>query len=172
MKILITYYTRTGNTKKVAESIHKALTDHNIDIVSIDKLDISTINSYELIFLGSGVYASRVDKSLYRILKNTEYLNSKFALFCTHASLELYQKPFVKVEKLIESKGGKIINEFDCIGDNIGIPKEKQLEMLNALPPEQRKKAEEDMKKIKDRPNAEDLNKAIEFAKETLNKMY
>ncbi|MGQ4876497.1 MAG: flavodoxin family protein [Promethearchaeia archaeon] len=171
MRILVTYYTRTGNTKKVAESIHEALTDHDVDIVPIDKIDISAINLYELIFLGSGVYASRVDKSLLRALKNAEHLNTKFALFCTHASLELYQKPFAKVEKLIESKGGKIINEFDCIGDNIGIPKEKQLEMLNALPQDQRKKAEEDMKKIKNRPNAEDLKKAMDFAKETLNKM-
>jgi len=171
MKILVSYFSKTGNTKKIAESIYEALKSHDIDIIPIDKLDISTINSYGLIFLGSVVYASRADKSLLRILKNAEHLNSKFALFCTHASLKLYQKPFAKVEKLIESKGGKIINEFDCIGDNIGIPKEKQLEMLNALPPDQRKKAEEDMKKIKDRPNMEDLEKAMEFAKLTLNKL-
>ncbi|MHA1706647.1 MAG: flavodoxin family protein [Promethearchaeota archaeon] len=168
---MVSYFSKTGNTKKITESIYEALKSHDIDIIPIDKLDISTINSYELIFLGSVVYASRVDKSLLRVLKNSQYLNSKFALFCTHTSLELYQKPFAKVKKLIESKGGEIINKFDCIGDNLGIPREKQLEMLNSLPLDQREKAEEDMEKIRGRPDVKDLEEAIKFAQLTLNKI-
>ena len=43
--------------------------------------------------------------------------------------------------------------------------------MLNSLPLDQREKAEEDMEKIRGRPDVKDLEEAIKFAQSTLNKI-
>jgi menaquinone-dependent protoporphyrinogen IX oxidase len=61
MNILNIYFSSTGNTAKVAKAIEKVLkeTDHQVDTLEVTKdtnIDI-LILSYDLIFLGSGVYA-------------------------------------------------------------------------------------------------------------------
>ena len=58
MKILNSYYTATGNTKKIAFTIEKAATelDHEVDTIKIPiKEDIDFLE-YDLIIMGSGVY--------------------------------------------------------------------------------------------------------------------
>ena len=67
------------------------------------------------------------------------------------------------INKLIEKKNCTVLGTFDCVGENLGIPEETQMAMLNRLPEDQRKKAEDDMKKIKGRPNAKDLENAKKF---------
>jgi flavodoxin len=165
MKILITYYSQTGNTKKVAEAIYEALYEQDLIIKPIEDLEPTSLNSFDLVIIGSGVYASRVHSSLINFLKQINDLPNKFAYFCTHASLELYQTPFKKLTRLIEKKGSEIVGKFDCVGENLGIPEEKQENMLKQLPSQEREKALKDRKKTKGRPNAQDLNRAKNFAK-------
>jgi len=50
------------------------------------------------------------------------------------------------------------------VGENLGIPLDTQLSMLERLPEEQREKAKKDMEKIKGRPNEMDLENAKNFA--------
>ncbi len=171
LKILITYFSQTGNTEKVAMSMKETLTGEEVDLISVKDIDPSNLSTYDLIFLGSGVYASRVHNSVVNLIKNTPELPSKFAFFCTHASLEFYQKPFDKINKVLEKKNCTVLGTFDCVGENLGIPEETQIAMLNRLPDDQRKKAEEDRKEIKGHPNAEDLENAKSFAKAILNKL-
>ena len=163
MKILITYFSQTGNTEKIATSMKEALTDEEVDLLPVKDVDPSNLITYDLIFLGSGVYASRVHNSIVNLIKNAPELPSRFIFFCTHASLEFYQKPFDKINKLIEKKNCTVLGTFDCVGENLGIPEETQMAMLNRLPEDQRKKAEDNMKKIKGRPNAKDLDNAKKF---------
>lgn len=163
MNILITYYSKTGNTEKVAYSIEEGLSGENVVIKPVAEVDPLNIHSYDLVILGSGIYASRIDKSILQLIKKAPKLPQSFAYFCTHASLDFYQTPFDKVTKILNEKNCSLIGEFDCIGENIGIPMEKRLEMINQLPEDQRQKARENMQKIKGRPNAEDLKKAKEF---------
>jgi len=63
LKILITFCSNTGNTEKVANSMKDGLTDYDVDIIPAKDVDPKTLNSYDIVFLGSGVYASRIDKS-------------------------------------------------------------------------------------------------------------
>jgi len=163
LKILITYFSNTGNTEKVANSIKEGLFGEEINLLQIKDVDPSNLISYDLVILGSGIYASRVDKSVLNLVKNAAEFPLKFAYFCTHASLEFYQKPFYRVSKILAANGCKIVGEFDCVGDNLGIPLEKRLEMINQLPKEQRERAKEDMQKIKGRPNQQDLENARKF---------
>jgi len=160
LKILITYYSNTGNTEKVANSLKAGLMGEVVDLTPIKDVDPSSLKNYDLVFLGSGIYAIRVNKSLSELLSATEELPPNFAFFCTHASLNMYQDGFKIVKRKLAKTGSEIIDVFDCMGENIGIPEVKKKEMLERLPPEKQKEAEEHQNRLKGRPNAEDLEKA------------
>ena len=165
LKILITFFSNTGNTEKVANSLKDGLTDHDVDMIPVKDVEPRTLNSYDIVFLGSGVYASRIDKSVLTMIKNAvPDLPAKLAYFCTHMSLNLYQKPFKRINNIVKEHDCEIIGKFDCVGENLGIPLETQLGMLDKLPEDQREKAIKDMEKMKGRPNEMDLENAKNFA--------
>lgn len=165
MRIMITYFSQTGNTEKVAKAIKEALIEHDVDCKPVKETDSSEISDYDLLILGSGIYAGKVHKSVLDLIRKAEALPPKVALFSTHASVTGYQHGFKVVQKKIESIDSEIIAEWDCRGENLGLPKEMIQKRLASLPPEERKKAEEDQAQLKGRPNAEDLENAKKFAK-------
>ena len=165
LKILITFFSNTGNTEKVANSLKDGLTDHDVDMIAVKAVAPETLNSYDIVFLGSGVYASRIDKSVLTLVKKAvPDLPSKLVYFCTHASLKLYQEPFKRINNIAKEHNCEIIGKFDCVGENLGIPLETQLGMLEKLPEDQKEKAIKDMEKMKGRPNELDLENAKNFA--------
>ncbi len=164
LKILITFFSNTGNTEKVANSMKDGLTEHDVDMILVKEVDPKTLKSYDIVFLGSGVYASRIDKSLLTMIKKAvPDLPAKLVYFCTHMSLKLYQEPFKRITNIIKEHDCQIIGKFDCVGENLGIPLDTQLGMLEKLPEDQREKAIKDMDKIKGRPNEMDLENAKNF---------
>ncbi|GAH12178.1 unnamed protein product [marine sediment metagenome] len=165
MKVLITYFSNTGNTEKIAKSMKDVLVDYDVDLIHAKDVDPTTLSSYDIVFLGSGVYASRIDKSILTMIKKAvPDLPTKFAYFCTHASLKLFQEPFKRITGVIKKHNCEIIGEFDCVGENLGIPLDTQLAMIENLPEDQREKAKKDREKIKGRPNEMDLENAKKFA--------
>ena len=165
MKILIAYYSNTGNTEKVAKAIADALASEELKLLPVKDVDPSTLSSYDLVILGSGIYASKVHITIPKMMKAVDSYPPKFAFFCTHASENMYQDGFKAVATLIKKTDSSIVGGFDCMGENLGMPKEQQLKMLESLPPEPRKKAEEHQERLKGRPNEEDLENAKKFAK-------
>lgn len=170
LKILITYFSQTGNTEKIAKSIYEGCKGHEVELKPINEVDSSSLNNYDLLFLGSGIYASRVNKSLVDLVIADSELPSKLVFFNTHASKVPYQDGFRVVKEKI-GETSEIIAEFDCCGDNIGIPEAMRNSMLERLPPEKRKEAEEHQKWLKGRPNEEDLQNAKEFAQNLLKQL-
>jgi len=165
LKILITFFSNTGNTEKVAKSMKDGLTDYDVDLIHVNDVDPTTLSSYEIVFLGSGVYASRIDKSILTMIKKAiPELPAKFVYFCTHASLKLYQEPFKRITNIIKKHNCEIVGEFDCIGENLGIPLDTQLAMLERLPEDQREKAKKDRVQNKGRPDEIDIENAKNFA--------
>ena len=165
LKILITFFSNTGNTEKVAISMKDGLTEHDVDMIAVKDVAPETLSSYDIVFLGSGVYASRIDKSVLTLVKKAvPDLPSKLVYFCTHASLKLYQEPFKRINNIAKEHNCEIIGKFDCVGENLGIPLETQLGMLEKLPEDQKEKAIKDMEKMKGRPNELDLENAKNFA--------
>lgn len=172
MKILVTYYSGTGNTEKVAHSIKEGITGHDVEIFPVKEVEPTSLKNYDCVILGSGIYASRIHKSVLDLVKNAEpEIPAKFAYFCTHASLEFYQKPFIKVTKILSGQASKVIGEFDCVGESLGIPMEQRMKMLERLPEDKKEKAIADMKLQEGRPNQEDLTNAKKFGTELLNKL-
>lgn len=169
MKILITYYSQTGNTEKVAKSIYEGCKGQDVDLKPVKEVDPSNLGNYDLIFLGSGIYASRVNKALADLIAAAPKIPQNFVFFNTHASKEPYQDGFKLVKKNMGES--EIIAEFDCCGDSIGVPEAMRKAMLDRLPEDKRKEAEEHQEWLKGRPNEEDLEDARKFAQSVIEKL-
>jgi flavodoxin len=170
MKILVTYYSQTGNTEKIAKSIFDGCQGQDVDIKPVKEADPASLGDYDLMFLGSGIYASRANKAVTDLIVAAPKLPPKLVLFNTHASLDGYQDGFkIMKEKMGESS--EIIAEFDCCGENIGVPEAMIKSMLDRLPEDKRKEQEKHQEWLKGRPNEEDLENAKKFAQSLLEKL-
>jgi flavodoxin len=110
MKTEVIYYSRSGNTKKVADTIAKELgkvSKAAIPDLSLDELD--------LLFLGAGAYANKVEKQVTEFIKTLDNNKvKKVALFGTYG----WHKNFLDyMRNLLKSQGINVINEtFSCKG--------------------------------------------------------
>jgi len=82
-KTLVAYYSRTGNTKKVAEAIFSAL-EGDKELKPIE--EALRLDAYGLIFVGFPVQSHSVPYKVEEFLK-TIPAKKKIALFCTHGAL-------------------------------------------------------------------------------------
>jgi flavodoxin len=88
MKILTAYFTQTGNTERIAKAIHnEASTHHNTLLNKLDAIQLSSLDGYNLIFIGSpchaGTLAAPVREFLSQLTDNSSF---HLAGFITHAS--------------------------------------------------------------------------------------
>ena len=88
MKILVAYYSETGNTKKVAEAIHAtASTDNDAYLSKIQDVSPDELTNYDMLFLGSCCHDSDLARPFKRFLDKLPQ-NPRFQLagFFTHAT--------------------------------------------------------------------------------------
>jgi len=165
MKILTCYYSSTGNTEKIANAIHEGL-GADSTLVPIKDADPASLKDYDLVVLGSGIYGGKFHKDVMSFMKTAgETLAPKFALFCTHNQPKVSEKGLKRIIGTIEKSGSEIVGMFDCAAPNLGIPAETVAKMMETMPPDRRKQAEEYNERIKNKPDAEDLENAKAFAK-------
>ena len=108
MKIAIRYYTKTGNTKKLAEALSEA--------VGVEALTVDTplTEDIDILFLGSAVYAAGIDK---RVKEFIESINVNVGEVVNFSSAALIESTYKQVKKQVEAKGLKMSeNEFHCRG--------------------------------------------------------
>ena len=168
MKILIAYHSNTENTKKVAISIKEGLIEEGQDVTLMAAKDIdpASLSSYDLLILGSGIYARKLGKSIIQLMRKAPELPSKIACFQTYGNLVWYPEAFDKgIGKSLRMHDVSIVDQFSCFGENIGMTLEQQKQLWASYSPEVEKAREEHAKKIKGHPNAEDLENAKAFAK-------
>ena len=175
MKILVAYFSTTGNTEKVAKAIKEGITGHDVDLLPVKSIDPNSLGSYDLVFLGSGIFAFNVSRKLTALVKKAPQLPPKFVYFYTHESPQqgAYPDCFKSVNKIIEKSNCEVLGVFDCCGENLVEKAEEQRQAFRSrLTPDERKKAEEDfLKLVKGHPDAEDLENAKNFASLILNKI-
>lgn len=129
MKIAVRYYTRSGNTKKLADAVANAL--------SVEASDVSTpLNEkVDILFLGCSYYAFDVDEAVKQfIIKNKENIG-KIVCFGTSAMLKSMKKP---VSNVANTVGVTVANEeFHCRGSfgpmHKGRPNAKDLNEISAF---------------------------------------
>lgn len=167
MKILICYHSQTGNTKKVAQAMQEALESEDVVLLPAAEVTQTSLKEYDLILMGSGVYAGTVGTSIKALMKKATELPSRFAFFITHANPDpaMYQDAFKLVRKGIEKAGSQVVGEFDCRGENLVTTEEQLQKLLESLSSEEREVAQVRMEGTRGHPDDEDLANAQEFAK-------
>ena len=108
MKIAIRYYTKTGNTKKLAEAIGSAI---NVEAKTVDE---PLTEDVDILFLGSAVYAAGIDE---RVKEWIESINVNVGKVVNFSSAALIKSTYSQVKKQVEKKGLKMSeDEFHCRG--------------------------------------------------------
>lgn len=112
-KILVTYISWTGNTKKVADAIFEALEgDKTIKVPD----DVQALDAYELIFIGFPVHSHSVPFKIEELIKRVPS-GKKIAFFSTHGSLTGSRLSREALEHAtILASGSKILGTFSCRG--------------------------------------------------------
>lgn len=123
MKIAIRYYTKTGNTKKLAGAIAQAV---GCEAKTVDE---PLTEDVDILFLGSAVYAAGIDEAIKDFIKNITVNVGEVVNFSSAALLESTYK---QVKNEVEAKGIKMSeDEFHCRGAfkliHRGRPNEKDL---------------------------------------------
>ena len=59
MKVLVAYYSETGNTEKIAGAIYGEVSkEHEVHLKKIKEVTVDTLNDYDLVFLGSACHST------------------------------------------------------------------------------------------------------------------
>jgi flavodoxin len=175
LKILVAYFSTTGNTEKVAKAIKEGITGHEVDLLDIKSADPSSLSSYDVAFIGSGLFGFNVSRKLTTFVKKAPELPPKFVYFYTHEHPQqgAYPDCFKSVNKIIEKSNCEVLGTFDCCGENLVEKAEEQRQAFRrTMTPEEKKKAEENfLNLVKEHPNAQDLENAKNFAASIINKV-
>lgn len=112
-KILVTYFSQTGNTKKIAQTIFETLEGEKA-IQTID--EIQQLDEYNLIFIGFPVHSHSVPFRIQAFIKKIPE-NKKIAFFSTHGSLTGSQLSREALEHaVILASKAKVLGTFSCRG--------------------------------------------------------
>jgi flavodoxin len=160
-KVLVIYYSQTGNTEKVARAIFDALQCEK-EIKAMDA-DVD-VRGYELIFCGFPVQAHSVPVKASPFLKKLAK-DQKVAFFTTHGSLRGGKFPQQALEDALGmTKQTKVIGTFGCRG-------KVKPEMINALAKKLEHEAWiDEAHNAHEHPTAADLRDAADFAQEIIKK--
>ena len=114
MKVLVAYYSDTGNTKKLGEAIYDAISESEKEISLAT--DAANLSDYDLIFCGFPVHSMGLPGKMVDFVKALPE-GKKVAFFATHGSLrggELAITAFYSALSL--SKHLKVMGTFGCRG--------------------------------------------------------
>lgn len=144
MKALVLYYSKTGNTKKVAQAIAKGLKKrHSVKVESIGNFSRGMLRKYDLFGFGSGIYAMKPSRELLMEVKALPKSKKKAFVFGTSGMGSVFLLRSLK--SLLKEKGFDVAGDFMCKGyDNFG-----PFRLFGGI--------------NKERPNEEDLRKAEKF---------
>ena len=164
MRVLVTYSTRTNNTKKIAEAIYGEI-ELGKEIRNMAELD--NLEGYELIFFGFPIENYGPSQEVRGFLKKYS-VNKKMALFITHGSPEFsdYLLPWLEESKKCLDDSAELLGLFNCQGDVAQFVIDSMSKSEN---PTLRYFAQESSK-IFGQPDESRVSKAKEFARDILKK--
>ena len=129
MNIAVRFYTRSGNTKKLAEAIAQALA------VEVQDITVPLKEKADILFLGCSYYAFDVDDNVKKFIADNHENIGKIVCCGTSAMMKSIRKP---VMKAAEPFGIPVAEEeFHCRGTfgpvHKGRPNEKDLQKAAAF---------------------------------------
>lgn len=129
MTIAIRYYTKSGNTQKLAEAVGSALS------LKAENLDTPLTEKVDLLFLGCSYYAFDMDEHVKAFLKENKDRIGQVACFGTSAMMKSMKKP---MKRVLDKLGIPLATEeFHCAGSfgpmHKGKPDEADLKAVRAF---------------------------------------
>ena len=123
MNISVRYYTRSGNTEKVAAAIAEAIG------VPAESVSVPLSERVDVLFLGSSYYGFDVDDAVKHFIQDNREKIGKIVCFGTSALLGSTQK---QIKKVTDAAGVALAEEeFHCRGSfgpmHKGRPNDKDL---------------------------------------------
>ena len=107
MKTAVRYYSRSGNTKAVAEAIAKAA---GVSAVSVDSSDAAIQEPVDVLFIGGALYAYGIDSHLKDFLKTLKKSDVKKAVVFSTSWISKHAVDIVKKE--LGEKGIPAVDEY------------------------------------------------------------
>ena len=129
MKAAIRYYTRGGNTEKLALAISKATG------LPAETIDVPLLEDVDILFLGSSVYGFDVDDQVKQFISNIDVKVGKVVNFSTAC---LVKSTYKQVGKLLAEKNIPLAKEeYYCRGSvgpmHKGRPNQQDLQAAEAF---------------------------------------
>lgn len=114
-KTLVTYYSRTGNTRQVAEALHESLEGEKA-LKPMNELGEHEFEDYSLVFIGFPVESHSVPYAVENVLKSIPE-GKKIALFSTHGSLAGHRlsREALEYAAVLTAKA-RVLGTFSCRG--------------------------------------------------------
>lgn len=113
MKALVTYFTQTGNTEKLARAIYDAI---HFEKELLPIKDVKSTQGYDIIFIGFPVQAHSVPAAVHPFFKNLPE-GQPIAFFCTHGSVRGGHLPKQAIEHAIGlASRAKVLGTFGVRG--------------------------------------------------------
>ena len=135
MNIALVYFSRGGNTRKIAGAIAEELKINPVDV----KKETPDVSSADLLIVGSGTYGSKPGKEMVSFLENLQRVKDKRAA-CFSSCAGDASKTLAEMKDILAGKGYTIVDCFSCFGKFAGLSK-------------------------RGHPSVEELNQAREFAR-------
>jgi flavodoxin I len=180
MKVLVGYFSETGNTKKVAEAIAKAskALEHGTDLKAVGEIEPAGLANYDVVFLGSTVHSADVAAPVRSLLDGIpDGSTFKLVGFATHATLtpskeawhtDMYEKWASKAPKtfrsICEAKGVELLGYFHCQG----APSAPIEQFIKSTIVTDEAQWATYIDAVRQHPTAEDLEAARSFAQDML----
>ena len=180
MKILVTYFSQTGNTEKIAQAIHEVSSkDHESTLKKIKKVKIEELEDYDLVFIGSPCHDSDLAKPALRFLKKIpDSPKNAIAGFYTHSTF--LPEGDERIKKLSEKWSGKCIATFEDVKKEKnanfkgyfrcqGIPSPPIEQFIHKTIIKDDEEWADFIEEVKKHPNENDIEDAKKFAQDILN---
>jgi flavodoxin len=171
LKVLVTYYSDTGNTEKIAKAIYEeASKKHQAQLKKVKEVKPEDLSNYDLVFLGGPCHANDLATPIKRLLtaipKSPRF---KLAGFFTHMSPVSekhsgYDRCIASLETMRRDREIDFKGYYDCQG----VPSLQVQELVKKgmnVPDDEWEKS---MKEARKHPGPEDIQRGKEFARQVL----
>ena len=116
MKIAVRYYTKTGNTKRLAEAVARAVGEEALPV------SMPVDDPVDILFLGNSYYAFSIDPEVRDFIRSLD--NSKVGRIVNFGSAAMLNSTWKKVKAEADKVGIAMDKrEFHCKGEFKGIHK-------------------------------------------------
>lgn len=107
MKVQVRYYSRSGNTKVLAEAIAKGV---NTKAISIDNSDALIKEKTDILFIGGALYAYGLDNKIKEYISNLDSSNIKKAVVFSTSWISKHSIDLIK--KALKNKGIDVVKDY------------------------------------------------------------